>query len=128
MQEGNGRQVLCGGVGAAMAASILLGPVAPMERAIAFSDVGGAPVLGEEGAIHLARQSWLEANDALDELVHGGLSGKDEEEGPIAERKVLSRFLPVEHEEKGETPTLQSVVQPPPALPHLCLRATPTST
>jgi len=128
MQEGNGRKVLYGGVGAAMAAAVLLGPVAPVERAVAFSDVGGASPsdvggapsfsdvggapLGEEGAIHLARTSWIEGNDVLDELVHGGLSGKDEEEGPIAQRKVLSSFMPVGHEEKekGETPTPRSVV------------------
>jgi len=108
-----GRGLLSAAAGAAMAASIVFGPVAPVEQTVAFSDVPVAPaVLGEEGAIHLARRSWLEENE---ELKQGGLSGKDEEEGPIAERKVLSSFLSKEKKETREKITTYSVVsnQPP---------------
>jgi hypothetical protein len=122
MQKGKG--LLSAAAGAAMAVSIVFGPVAPLEQAVAFSDVPDAPaVLGEEGAIHLARRSWLEENESLEELVKGGLSGKDAEEGPIAARKVVTSFLSMEHEEKGERKTIYSTVL---TKPSSLQRSTPT--
>jgi hypothetical protein len=127
---GGGGRLLSAAAGAAMAASIVFGPVAPVQQAVAFRDVATSPSLLDNSAIHLARKSWLEENESIDELVHAGLSGKDKEERPIADKKVLSSFLPLHHEEESEPITPRSLVLTPPTSlpPHQPHHAPPPPT
>jgi hypothetical protein len=113
--QGLARNVALSGVCLApMAAAIAFGPMEPVEPVVAFQAPSAPAAQSEQASLHLARQSWLEGEESIDELIHHGISGKDNEEEAEPEKRVISSFLP--EPEKKEPPTSEEIVITPPGL------------